>query len=89
MKVSRENLMCLRFVLIVLVVDDIAISEAIAQIEKELKGKQPELPENLKTAEQTTQTTVDEKQEGPFSLVAIILFIVIGALTAKFALKLF
>lgn len=72
-----------------LVVDDIAISEAIAQIEKELKGKQPELPENLKTVEQTTQTAVDEKQEGPFSLVAIILFIVIGALTAKFALKLF
>ena len=71
-------------------IDDIAIAEAIAQIEKELKGKQPEpLPPNLKGNDQETQTLPEAKEEGPFSFAALFFIILVGAVTAKLAFKLF
>jgi hypothetical protein len=69
----------------------VAIAEAIAQVEKELKEKEPE--RFKETPSQPHPVPKEEegvyKDNGPFSVGALALAVVGGVLLARFALRFF
>jgi hypothetical protein len=82
------------------ILDDVAIAEAIAQIEKELKGTKP-APVDTSSINSnnmnSNSTNPSERElaappvanEGPFSFVALLFIVISGIILGKFALKLF
>jgi hypothetical protein len=71
-------------------VDDIAIAEAIAQVEKELKEKEPNrFIEQKIAAPPRPEEDAGYKENGPFSFVALGIAVVGGVVLARLALRFF